>query len=168
MNVCQKERKMLWNQDNSVYLGSEGLWETSMWYSNVSLQKLDHRQGERQLICSLLHFSSGQIVLHHELGQVTHDLRGGGHLRRTKEELLEPDDMILLKKKWYWLSLALTWVFFFFHHRQTIRSETYDIFAFLILGMLQLDYSSDKHQSTNRKSIRVILQFSILLSHIWF
>lgn len=56
------------------YLRSEWLRESSMWYPDVSLQELDHRQGEGQLISPLLHFCPGQVVLHHELGQVTHDL----------------------------------------------------------------------------------------------
>lgn len=45
-----------------------------MWYPNVSLKELDDREGEGQLVRSLLHLCSGQVVLHHELSQVTHDL----------------------------------------------------------------------------------------------
>lgn len=57
-----------------LYLRSEGLGESSVWDPDVSLQELDHRQGEGQLIGPLLHFRPGQAVLHHELGQVAHDL----------------------------------------------------------------------------------------------
>lgn len=56
------------------YLRSERLRESSVWYPNVSLKELDDREGEGQLVRSLLHLCSGQVVLHHELGQVTHDL----------------------------------------------------------------------------------------------
>lgn len=68
-------------QDKLLYLRSEGLRESSMWYPDVSLQELHHRQGEGQLVRPLLYFCPGQVVLHHELGQVTHDLRGWSHLR---------------------------------------------------------------------------------------
>lgn len=71
-------------QDKLLYLRSEGLGESSMWYADVSLQELDHRQGEGQLICPLLHFCPCQVVLHHELCQVTHDLRGWSHLGRER------------------------------------------------------------------------------------
>lgn len=74
-------------QEKLVYLRSEGLGESSMRYSDVSLQELDHRQGEGQLIRPLLHFCPGQVVLHHELGQVTHDLRGRSHLREGRRQV---------------------------------------------------------------------------------
>lgn len=69
-----------------MYLGPEGLGESSMWYPHVSLQELDHREREGQLVSPLLHLCSGQVVLHHELGQVTHDLRGRSHLKEAEED----------------------------------------------------------------------------------
>lgn len=62
------------------YLGSEGLRESSVRDADVSLQELDHGLGEGQLVGPFLHLRSAQVVLHHELGQVAHDLRGRRHL----------------------------------------------------------------------------------------
>lgn len=73
-------------KDKLLYLGSEGLGESSVRYPNISLQELDHRQGEGQLICSLLHFCPSQVVLHHELRKVTHNLRGWSYLRERERK----------------------------------------------------------------------------------
>lgn len=76
------------------YLRSKWFWESSVWYSDVSLQELDHGQREGQLIRSLLHLRPAQAVLHHELGQVAHDLWGRGHLaekKKRKGELWAPN-----------------------------------------------------------------------------
>lgn len=88
--------------DYLLYLRSERLWESSMWYPNVSLQELYHRQGEGQLIGPFLHLCPGQVVLHHELGQVTHDLRGGSHLRQRKRNLcvtVHVKSLLLFRKR---------------------------------------------------------------------
>lgn len=53
--------------------------------ADVSLQELHHREGERQLIRSLLHLCPSQRVLHHELRQIAHNLRGGCHLKEGEE-----------------------------------------------------------------------------------
>ncbi len=71
---------------DKLYLRSEWFRESSMRYPNVSLQELHHGQGEGQLIGPLLHFRPGQVVLHHELGQVTYDLGGWSHLRERERE----------------------------------------------------------------------------------
>lgn len=67
-----------------------------MWDPDESLQELHHRQGEGQLIRPLLHLRPGQVVLHHELGQVPHDLRGGGHLTGREVQGLTVCDQSLL------------------------------------------------------------------------
>lgn len=64
------------------YLGSEGLGESTVRYSDVSLQELDHGLGEGQLIRPLLHLRPGQVVLHHELSQISNDLGGRSHLEK--------------------------------------------------------------------------------------
>lgn len=73
------------------YLGSEGLWESSVRDADVALQELHHGQGEGQLVGALLHLRPAQVVLHHELGQVAHDLGGRRHLgdgRDNGEQML--------------------------------------------------------------------------------
>lgn len=62
------------------YLGPEGLREASVRDADVALQELHHRLGEGELVGTLLHLRPAQVVLHHELGQVTHDLGGRRYL----------------------------------------------------------------------------------------
>lgn len=74
------------------YLGSEGLRESSVRDADVSLQELHHGLGEGQLVGPLLHLHPAQVVLHHELGQVTHDLRGRRHLGDGREGLATEEE----------------------------------------------------------------------------
>lgn len=89
-NLNKNDQTFIWGEEDvecvPVYRRSEGLGESSVWNPDVSLQELDHRQREGQLICPLLHFCPGQAVLHHELSQVTHDLGGRSHLREREND----------------------------------------------------------------------------------
>lgn len=80
-----------------------------MWDPDVSLQELHHRKGEGQLIGPLLHFGPGQVVLHHELGQVPDNLGGRSHLRGRGRKLLSTKLKLYCEQPGPFFSLGEEW-----------------------------------------------------------
>lgn len=69
-----------------LYLGSQRLREAVGRNAQVALEVLHHRTGERERLSPLDHLLLRQVVLDHELREVSHHLGGGGHLLGARRE----------------------------------------------------------------------------------